>query len=69
MSLWLLNCYLALGNIDKNILHSEKLNDFNDSYVLKDDKKIFFSELANMSIEKFKYKLNHINLKLKYVRF
>ena len=35
------------------ILHSEKLNDFNDSYVLKDDKKIFF-RIANMSIEKFK---------------
>ena len=41
MSLW--NCKLLFsGNIDKAILHSEKLNDFNDSYVLKDDKKIFF---------------------------
>ena len=50
----IVNCYLALGNIDKAMLHSEKLNEFNDSYVLKDDKKIFFSELANMSIEKFK---------------
>ena len=41
----IVNCYLALGILLK-ILHSEKLNDFNDSYVLKDDKKIFFSELV-----------------------
>lgn len=50
----IVNCYLALGEINKAKLHSDKLDEFNDSYVLNDDKKIFFSELAKISIEKFK---------------
>ena len=50
----IVNCYLAIGDIDKATLHSDKLNEFNDSYVLNDNKKIFFSDLAKISIEKFK---------------
>ena len=45
----IVNCYLAF-EILMFILHSEKLNDFNDSYS-KDDKDIFFRCLNKWSIE------------------
>lgn len=49
----IVNCCLALGSIDKAKLHLDKLNEFNDSYVLNDDKKIYFFELAKIAIDKF----------------
>ena len=49
----IVNCYLTLGNIDQARLHANTLNEFDDSYVLNDDKKILYSELAKLSIDKF----------------
>jgi TolA-binding protein len=49
----IVNCYLALGNIDQARLHANTLNKFDDSYVINDDKKIFYSELAKLTIDKF----------------
>mgnify|MGYP001275061637 CR=1 FL=1 len=49
----IVNCYLAIGDMDQAITHANLLETFDDSYVQNGDSKIYFSELAKNSIEKF----------------
>ncbi len=54
----IVNCYMAQGDNDSAILTLKKLKnkEFNDSYIIKDDRKISFYELAKQTLELMKNK-------------
>lgn len=54
----IVNCYMAQGDNDSAFLTLKKLKnkEFNDSYIIKDDRKISFYELAKQTLELMKNK-------------
>ena len=54
----IVNCYMAQGDNDSAILTLKKLKnkEFNDSYIIKEDRKISFYELAKQTLELMKNK-------------
>lgn len=54
----IVNCYMAQGDYDSAFLTLKKLKnkEFNDSYIIKDDRKISFYELAKQTLELMKNK-------------
>lgn len=54
----IVNCYMAQGDNDSAFLTLKKLKnkEFNDSYIIKDDRKISFYELAKQKLELMKNK-------------
>lgn len=49
----IMNCYLALGELEKAKKHIQDLNSFNDSYKLINDKKFSFFDLAKEAFNKY----------------
>lgn len=54
----IVNCYMAQGDIDSAFLTLKKLKnkEFNDSYIIREDRKISFYEIAKQTLELIKKK-------------
>tara|TARA_B110000259_G_C13948936_1_gene375916 strand:+ start:598 stop:1047 length:450 start_codon:yes stop_codon:yes gene_type:complete len=52
----IVNCYMAQGDIDSAFLTLKKLKnkEFNDSYIIREDRKISFYEIAKQTLELIK---------------
>jgi tetratricopeptide (TPR) repeat protein len=50
----IINCYLAVGDIEKAKLIIPKINNYENSYIITNDKKVLYKELSLTIIEKYK---------------